>query len=154
MAGPNKFVQALWDGDLKLAGTLLANSCDINQGYEPTGWTALHFVVENNALESAKWLLERGAKPNQKDSSGWTPLLLAIDMEGDCGGQEWVKSGTSPYPAEMTVLLLRWGANPNVRSNSGETPLRLAKQYRHILAVELLTQYRAIESPEDSAKKQ
>ncbi|HKW63398.1 MAG TPA: ankyrin repeat domain-containing protein [Candidatus Acidoferrum sp.] len=145
MAGPNKFVQALWEGDLKLAGTLLANFADVNQGYEPTGWTALHYAVENNVLESAKWLLEKGASPNQKDASGWTPLLLAIDMEGDGGGQKWVKSGAFPYAADMTELLLKHGANPNVKDNSGKTPLRLARQYRHVLAVDLLIQYGAIE---------
>ena len=143
MALPNKFLQALWDGNLKLAGTLLADFGEINQGYEPTGWTALHFAVENNVLESAEWLLEKGANPNQKDSSGWTPLLLAIDREGDGGGQEWVKSGMFPYPADMTELLLKHGANPNVKDNSGKTPLRIAKRYRHALAVDLLIQYGA-----------
>ena len=146
MAAPNKFVQALWDNDVKLAETLLPNFADINRGYEPTGWTALHFTVENNCIESAKWLLEKGADPNQQDSSGWTPLLLAIDMEGDSGGQEWVKSGKFPYPADMTELLLKHGANPNVPANSGRKPLELAKRYRHTLAVDMLLQYGATES--------
>lgn len=146
MVGPSKFVQSLLDRDFNLAEELLADGADINLGHEPMGWTALHFMVEDGQIESAKWLLEKGADPNQKDASGWTPLLLAIDAEGDSGGQEWVKSGTFPYPADMTELLLRHGANPNVKDKSGKTPLRLAKQYRHTRGVELLIQYGATEN--------
>ena len=146
MAAPSKFAQALLTLDFSLAEALLTTGIDINLAYEPMGWTALHYMVESNLLESAKWLLKKGANPNQQDSRGWTPLLLAVDAEGDSGTQEWVKSGTSPYPADMTELLLEHGANPNVKDNSGKTPLRLAKQYRHVLAVDLLTQYGAIET--------
>lgn len=102
MVGPSRFVQSLLDRDYDLADELLTSGAEINLGYEPMGWTALHFMVEDGLVESAKWLLEKGAEPNQKDASGWTPLFLAIDSEGDCGGQEWVKSGTFPYPADMT----------------------------------------------------
>jgi len=87
----------------------------------------------------------KGCEPNQEDSSGWTPVHLAIDMEGDCGGQEWVKSGRFPYPADMTELLLKHGADPNTKDNRGKTPLRLAKHYRHTVAVDLLMQYGATE---------
>lgn len=145
MAAPNKFVQALWDNDVKLAETLLADFADINRGYQPMGWTALHFAVENNCIESAKWLLEKGANPNQQDASGWTPLLLSTDWEGDCGQRERDIKGTFPYPA-MTELLLKHGANPNVKDKSGESPLRLAKHYGHSLVVELLIQHGATES--------
>lgn len=146
MAAPNRFVQALWDNDVKLAETLVADFADISREYEPMGWTAPHLAVENNCIESAKWLLQKGADPNQQDASGWTPLFRAIDMEGDSGGQEWVKSGKFPYPADMTELLLKHGANPNVKDKSGESPLRLARHYGHSLVVELLIQYGATKS--------
>jgi len=48
MALPNKLVQALLDRDLESAKTFLADFGDINQGHQPTGWTVLHFTVENN----------------------------------------------------------------------------------------------------------
>lgn len=146
MLGPSKFVQFLLNCDLDSAEALLADGVDINLGHEPMGWTALHFMVEDGQIESAKWLLENGADPNQKDSSGRTPLFLAIDSEGDCGGQEWVKSGKFPYPADMTALLLKHDAHPNVKDKSGKTPLHLARQYRHTRAVELLIQHGATES--------
>ena len=146
MAVPNKFVQALLDSDLRSAEALFADFPDINVGYEPTGWTALHFMVENNILDSAKWLVEKGANPNQRDASGWTPLLLAIDMEGDCGQRERDLKGIFPYPADMTELLLKHGADANVIANSGRTPLELARRYGHTLAVELLIQHGASEA--------
>ena len=145
MVGRSKFVQSLLDCDFNLAEKLLADGVDINLGYEPMGWTALHFTVENNCIESAKWLLEKGADPNQQDASGWTPLLLSIDWEGDCGQRERDIKGTFPYPA-MTELLLKHGANPNVKDKSGESPLRLARHYGHFLAAELLIQHGATES--------
>ena len=104
MVRPNELVQALLDCDFNSAETLLANGAEINCGYDSNGWTALHFMVENMLVESAKWLLDRGADPNQKDASGWTPLLLAIDAEGNNGTREFVERGIFPPAAELTRL--------------------------------------------------
>ena len=145
MTAPSKFVEALLNRDLKSAGELLAKGADANIGYEPSGWTALHHMVENMVLESTKWLLENRANPNQKDATGWTPLLLAIDVEGDYGTREFVEKGIFSPRAELTRLLLEHGANPNAKSNDGLTPFTLAKRYKHTQAVDLLIQYGATE---------
>jgi ankyrin repeat protein len=140
---PSKFVEALLNRDLKSAGELLANGADANLGYEPGGWTALHYMVENMVVESTRWLLENGADPNQKDATGWTPLLLAIDAEGDYGTREFVEKGLFPPAAELTKLLLEHGTDPNTKSNNGQTPLALAKRYNHTRAVDMLMRYGA-----------
>jgi len=143
MTGPSKFVQALLDRDFSLAEKLLTNGIDINFRYEPMGWTALHHLVEMRLVESVGWLLERGADPNTRDASGWTPLLHAIDVEGDCGGREIIEKQISVYAADITELLLKHGADPNTCDHSGRTPLRLARRYQHVLAIDLLVKYGA-----------
>jgi ankyrin repeat protein len=104
------------------------------------GWTALHFTTEHMNLESAQWLLEKGANPNQIDSTGWTPLHLAIDVEGDYSTHSRIETGKDHAPVELTRLLLMHGADPNAISSNGETPISIARRYRHAHAVDLLKQ--------------
>ena len=47
------------------------------------GWTALHMAVEHYAIDAAPYLFENRADPNSKDTSGLTPLHLAVDIETD-----------------------------------------------------------------------
>jgi ankyrin repeat protein len=39
-----------------------------------TGWTALHYAAEQNALEAARMLLEFGADPEAEDPRGVRPV--------------------------------------------------------------------------------
>lgn len=140
MSLPNKFIEALLHRDFKSAKEILASGIDINRMHEPMGWTALHFTVEHMMPDSAQWLLENGANPNQKDSSGWTPLYLAIDAEGDYSTRSEIETGKYHAPVELTRLLLNHGADPNAVANDGSTPIALAKRYGHAQAVDLLKQ--------------
>jgi uncharacterized protein len=140
MSVPNKFVDALLRRDLKAAKVLLGGGIDINRTYEPMGWTALHYTIENNVKDSVSWLLENGANPNQKDASGWTPLHLAIDLEGDVSTRSEIETGAYHASVELTRLLLMHGADPNAVSTKGQTPISLARGYGHVEAVALLKQ--------------
>jgi uncharacterized protein len=140
MSIPNQFVQALLRRDLKAAKELLAGGIDINQTYEPMGWTALHYAIEMDVTESVLWLLENGANPNQKDASGCTSLHLAIDGEGDNSTRSIIETGKYYASVKLTKILLTHGADPNAVNTNGKTPISIAKGYGHAEAVDLLKQ--------------
>jgi ankyrin repeat protein len=72
-------------------------------------------------------LLENGANPNDRDSSGWTPLFYAA--QGAKLGR--VDATTSSTAVEAIKLLLAVGANPNIPSFMGETALMAAGTAYH-----------------------
>ena len=140
MKAPSQFVEALLNRDFKSAEGFFERGVDVNLHFAPSEWTALHYVVEEMLVDSTRWLLEKRADPNQKDASGWTPLHLAIDAEGDTALQTL---GAGLPTTEFTSLLLAHGANPNAVSNNGRTPMALALQYKHENAIQLLQKHGA-----------
>lgn len=92
---------------LPAAETLLKNGADIDEMVDPPQLqgdpygTALGLTVFNGKFESAKWLLEKGAKPDLPDPFyGLTPLHYAA-------------LGEHPGTLEMMGKLLDAGADPN-----------------------------------------
>jgi len=113
MKGPTEFVQALLNRDLPSAEKLLTLT-EINLEFNPNGWTALHYVVEEGILESAEWLLQHGADPNRKDKSGWTALHWAVDGAADVASQRFVEHGVVEVELGLIKLLLSYGASPSM----------------------------------------
>ncbi|MDR3500968.1 MAG: ankyrin repeat domain-containing protein [Legionella sp.] len=69
--------------------------------------------LKTRRLEQARWLLEQGANPNDRERlSDNPPLSLAISYLMDY---------------EMTLLLLEYGANPAELDNMGRSPLEQAQ---------------------------
>ena len=62
-----------------------------------------------------------GAKPDEADNEGETPLYLAVIRDN----------------VDVVKLLLDWGADPNKTNNYGETPLygALQNMYQNIKVV-------------------
>jgi ankyrin repeat protein len=104
---------------------------------------------------AVKIFLKAGVKPNEKDTSGATPLLRAaslnrtsvaavlIDAKADINTQDL--QGFTPlhwaafkgFP-EMTKLLVERGADVNAKSNMGLTPMMQATMWGHDRVVSYL----------------
>jgi ankyrin repeat protein len=93
-------------------------------------YTPLHYAASVGNAKMVKFLLERGAKVNARDSERDTPLLLAIadnyvPLNGDPGGFR------SPGAIEVVKLLIGAGADvaarrgvpPGVCSSDSDYPL-------------------------------
>lgn len=98
-------------------GSSVVNARDIS-----TGEGALHIVIKRGDETYLRYLLQKGADPNLRDSQGNTPLILAVQT-----GQR-----------DMIPILTAAKANPNLGNQSGVTPLILAVQGRSIDMVRLL----------------
>ncbi|KAH8021483.1 hypothetical protein HPB51_015879 [Rhipicephalus microplus] len=72
--------------------------------------TPLHYAVENNHVEIARFLLEKGVDPNCSSSTGLTALHLAAMRGG----------------VPMCQLLMDHGAATDVLADGNKTPLFLA----------------------------
>jgi ankyrin repeat protein len=89
---------------------------------DPLGRTRLIRAVQTGHVNTAAFLLERGANVHATFMLGTTPLHLAA------------QSGNN----QMVKLLLRHGANPAARNQLGSTPADLARQGGHAATAELL----------------
>ncbi len=106
-------------GHMEIVELLLNFGADINSvsnskvSYIPSN-TALHAGIAGKAKkELVKFLLEQGAKVNQPDSSGHTPLHIAA-FDGS---------------ADIVTLLLAYGDSQEMYTDSEQrTPLDIAKE--------------------------
>jgi len=80
------------------------------------GLTALVFAAREGDVESAKALLDRGARINQTTEYGWTPLLTAVNNRNYA----------------LAKMLIDRGADVNIANKGGWTPLYLATDNRNI----------------------
>lgn len=89
------------------------------------GETALHLAAQYGRARIAWLLLNRGARVDLRDHSGWTPL-------------HWAAAGGYLAVAE---LLVGRGAAINVRAYLGQTPLALARDKNHAATVDFLSRH-------------
>jgi uncharacterized protein len=80
------------------------------------GLTALVFAAREGDIESAKALLDRGARIDQTTEYGWTPLLTAVNNRNYA----------------LAKMLIDRGADVNIVNKGGWTPLYLATDNRNI----------------------
>jgi uncharacterized protein len=80
------------------------------------GLTALIFAAREGDIDSAKALVDGGARINQTTEYGWTPLLTAVNNRNYA----------------LAKMLIDRGADVNMANKGGWTPLYLATDNRNI----------------------
>ncbi len=114
-------------GDIARVTKLLEQGADVNAGGPaagnvPAGCAALMLAAARNHEDMVKFLLSRGADPNQSDQGGGTALIYA----------SW-----KGYKDTVSVLLVA-GADPDATTRDGRSALSVARQSGHNEVVTIL----------------
>lgn len=73
------------------------NGSEALKGWDNSGMTALRFAVESGSVAAVRYLLGRGADPNQLDQRlGYTPLYNAVDANQLEIAKELLRAGAVP----------------------------------------------------------
>ncbi len=94
---------------------LLENETDIDLTDEEDGSTLLHRSASDGHMQTAQYLIGRGADINCQDKDGFTPLHCAVEEE----------------QAATVRFLLFEGADPSIKNHDGDTPLDIARILEH-----------------------
>jgi ankyrin repeat protein len=124
LIGPDAqaLIAAAEEGNGRAVRDLIGAHADVN-ALAPDHSTALQWVVHRQDLDSARALVRAGAKVDQANQLGMTPLYLAVGNDD----------------AAMVKLLLDAHANPNTTDASGVTCLmRAAEQGNEAIVRDLL----------------
>ena len=130
--------EAAFTGDLALVERLVRDGATV-RSVSNDQMSPLHAAIEGGHVEIVALLLAHGADPNEIDSTGFTPLFHAIDLESDAARQL-----NKPQPStEILETLLRAGAEVHLKSypwgnSGGVTPLAIARSYDNAPAQKLL----------------
>ncbi len=118
------FLKAVKDRNAGEADSILARTGTnvINTKDTSSGDTGLHIVTRSRDRGWLSYLLSKGAKTDQQNREGNTPLSVAAQLG-------W---------SEGAELLLRVGAAVDTANSRGETPLILAVQKRDPAMVRML----------------
>jgi hypothetical protein len=95
------------ENDLAEAERLVRTDPSIVAARNSIGETALHYLVFEDDVQAAVWLLEHGSDLETRNDFGATPLLEAARLG---------------YGAMCRLLVAR-GANPRARDQVGDTPV-------------------------------
>ena len=128
----NAIGAAVASGQQEIVGLLVDAGADPNcvpRNHLPPLFSA----IEHHRVDIIALLVKLGADVNLRINDGQTPLLWAIDVEGDLAWQT-----ESNAVADISGPLLSLGADPSVADAAGVLPIDLARRYGHLQAVELL----------------
>lgn len=155
------FFYAVMAGDTQMAQVLMAAGASPNQKMKLLGQfenTPLLVALGNGDVAMTEFLLSKGANPNEADADNISPLqwatlanhadVMQVLLKGGAKVNHVDNFGMTPllYAASIdfgdtAVLetLLTAGADLKAQNKQGQTALELAKSYRHINAVSLMS---------------
>ena len=162
-----KLNRALQSGSDEAIVAVLDEHPDLAEMCTPDGLTLLHKMAGLGALQTMKWLLDRGADVNRKSQQGWTPLdFAATGQARRLALRQWAvrtRRGTAPRawrPAQPSVSrnpgplglsrgMFQAGAGGNRRAGSGREgqPLRMSSAACSTSASILMNGRRSATSP-------
>ncbi len=124
-----RLLQAVSNGHVGMIRKLVKQGANVNHQDTGQEWTLLHHAVEKKQLRALKTLIELGAKVNQPDKFGSTPLHQAAYF-GD---------------VRAAQALLEAKADPTIHAKEiGDyTPLHTAAEYGHASVVRVLVRHGA-----------
>lgn len=142
-APPVTIHQAVMGGDLEAVKLLLAKNLALLEATDDeAGTTPLAFAAGFGHIELVRFLLEKGANVNARDSRGVSPLFIAVWLkQTECVRALLEKGAVASAPGpggmrplhvaatgdvEILKMLLARGADTSVRNDLGNTPLLLA----------------------------
>ncbi len=106
--GESPLMLAAFNGNLDLAGQLIAKGADVNK----TGWTPLHYAATKGNVALIRLFLENNAYIDAESPNGSTPLMMA-SMYGT---------------AEAVKVLLDEGADATLTNQQGLTAIQFAQR--------------------------
>jgi ankyrin len=131
--------RALWDaahdGDLAAAKQLVESGANVNERSPGRGGaTALHAAAAFGYVETAAYLLSKGADVNARDGSGNTPLHDAACYPSKVRPSKDSESRRN----HVASMLIEHGADVRATAENNLTPLHLAAGEGNVWLVELL----------------
>lgn len=105
---PSPMVCAISNGHLEIVDLLFRHGGKVTSEYN--GRTLLHVACERRQELIVKYLIEKGADVNAKDSDNKTSLMYAVNAHSNT----------------VLQLLLANGADVNIRDKNGNSPLHIA----------------------------
>ncbi len=84
-------------GDVPRVKTLINKGAQVNK----EGWTPLHYAAVKARAEVAKFLLEKGALPNELTPEGDTALILAVRADSVETVQVLINGGADPSRSNL-----------------------------------------------------
>ena len=103
--GGSALRNAAWKGHSDIASTLVLAGADVNDGSPADGRSALYLASENGDLGTVKLLIANGARVDERDRHGLTPLCAAIRSGHAPVAHELMAAGALVTSSELSAAL-------------------------------------------------